>query len=860
MKKLIYYLSVITTIIYITYRILFTIPKSNIITISLAILVLIVEGIDALFYIIYTFNILIQKKEYPIIPTVSKNKYPNIDIFIATINESKELLKETIISCKSMKYPNSEKVHIYICDDGNREEIKELADELNVHYITRNSNDNAKAGNYNHALNKTKSPYIVTFDADMSPTNDFLLKALPFLIENNNIGFIQYPQSFKDLDIFQRKFKLSGKIPYEQDYFYHKIQMAKNNTNCVICCGTNTIYSRKALRDIGGFATKTITEDIATGMLIEEKGYQAIAIPDNEAYGINVISAESLFKQRSRWCRGCIQTLKNYKILFNNNLSLRQKLDYLSAIYYWSFGIRNIFYMIIPLLFSFFDIRIIQSNIIIFLLLFFIQFIFKRFIIDIIENNYISSTWNRIYEIILSPVIAYESIKELLGLGNLKFEVTEKQSNKKSFPYRSLLTYLIHLVLLVLTVLGTIISYYKGKKFGFTNYILPLFWLITNSLYLLIALIFDNSNIEEIEQKHTNKYSIFALPILFFKYIKHQIKIKEKITIILLFILLFNFISYIKPSTNYQSVSYNGYLTIKDGKLVNKKKEPIQLRGVSTHNLYYYKDLYNYENIKELVKTWNINVFRISIYTDPNEEGYIKNRDIKNKIEEIINYCIDLDIYVILDWHILSDNNPMTYKQDAIEFFNEMSKKYQDVPNILYEICNEPNGDEVTWNNEIKPYAEELIETIRNNYSDSIILVGTANWSKDLESVRKNPIKDENTMYVVHTYDKGGIDEIKSGMINAMNEKLPIMVTECAATNPTGDGKINKNFLINWIDYLEKNNISWIIWQFSDKKESSSLLLPKKQKEKNYSINSYLSEEGKLVKKIIIKYTKKALY
>ena len=70
-----------------------------------------------------------------------------------------------------------------------------------------------------------------------------------------------------------------------------------------------------------------------------------------------------------------------------------------------------------------------------------------------------------------------------------------------------------------------------------------------------------------------------------------------------------------------------------------------------------------------------------------------------------------------------------------------MSKKYQDIPNVLFEICNEPNGD-VTWDEDIKPYAQEITKTIRNNYSDSIILVGTPNWSKDLESVRKNPLED----------------------------------------------------------------------------------------------------------------------
>ena len=874
-KLFIYYLSCITTVLYILYRILFTIPNANLITIIFAILVLIFETTDALFYIVYVFNILVYKKDKPITPNIKGKQYPNIDVFIATINEEKELLRETIISCKNMKYPDQKKVHIYVCDDGNREEIKSLATELNVNYITRDNNQDAKAGNYNNALKKTKSPYIATFDADMRPTEDFLLKTIPFLLNDSNIGFVQLPQSFHDLDLFQRKLKLTDKIPYEQDYFYHQIQMSKNKTNSVIYCGTNTVLSRQALQKAGGYATKTITEDIATGMNIEAAGYTGIAIPDDEVYGLNVTSTESLLKQRSRWCRGCIQTLKNYKILSNKGLSFKQKLDYLSAIYYWSYGIRTIFYLLIPLLFSFFDIRIIQSNIYLFIILFFIQYIIKRYIIDLVENRKVSSTWNRIYEIILSPIIFFESIKELLGFGNLKFEVTSKNSSKKTYPYRSLLTYIIHLLLSILTLLGIIVSYYKGVLIGFKEYLLPLFWLTTNLIYLSIALIFDCSNKVpiKINQKNTKKYSFFAPILLFIQFIKHQIKIKEGTILLLLTILLVTFISYIQPKTNYKNlVSYNGYLEIKDGKLLNRHKEPIQLRGVSTHNLYYYKDLYNYENIEQLVNTWQINVFRIAIYTDPKEEGYIKNRDLKNKIEEIVDICIKLDIYVILDWHILSDNNPQTYKQEAIEFFDEMSKKYQDIPNVLFEICNEPNGD-VTWDEDIKPYAQEITKTIRNNYSDSIILVGTPNWSKDLESVRKNPLEDNNTMYVVHTYPKGEMSNIKNGIKNAKKEKLPIMITECAATDPTGDGKLYKKFFKEWISYLEKQNISWIVWQFSDKYENSSLLLPKEIKEKEwlekkiktkeqiniekYNINNYISEEGKLVKEQLIKYSKK---
>ena len=873
----IYVFSLVFTLLYILYRIFFTIPNNEIITIIIAVIVLSFETIDALFFTIYVFNILIYNKNSPKIPNIKNKTFPEVDVFIASLNEEEELLTNTINACKKMNYPNKKKIHIYLCDDGNRKNIKNLCNKLEINYICRDNNKNNKAGNYNNALKKTKSPYIATFDADMQPNENFLLKTIPYLINNEKLGFVQLPQSFKDYDLFQRKFKLKKQIPSEQNYFYHKIQLAKNNTNSVIYCGTNAVISRKALKAAGGFATKTIAEDIATGMLIEQSGYQALALPDDEVYGLNVTSTESLLKQRSRWCRGCIQTLKNYLILTNKNLSFQQKLDYLSAIYYWSFGIRTIFYLLVPLLFSFFDIRIIQSNIYVFLAIFFIQYIFKRFLIDKIEKNCVSSTWNRIYEIVLSPIIAYESIKEILGFGNLKFEVTAKTYSKNKFPIRSFLTYITHLLLSVLTILGILVSYYKGSLLGFENYTLPLFWLGTNLIYLTIAIIFDcsNKNITEKEnRKITNKYSIFSTPLIFFQYLKYQFRLKEILSGAFLIFLLIASINYITPTSNpLNLVSYNGYLSIKNGILVNKHEKPIQLRGVSTHNLHYFEQNYTYNNIKTLKKTWGINVFRIAMYTEPDEEGYIKNKNIKEKVEQLIDYCIDLDLYVIIDWHILKDNNPNTYKEEAKEFFNELSKKYQDVPNVIYEICNEPNGKEVTWDTEIKPYAEELISTIRKNYNDAIILVGTPNWSKDLEPVRKNPIKDENTMYVVHTYPKGEIDKIQTGIENAMKDKLPIMITECAATDPTGDGKLHKSFLRNWIKYLEKNHISWIAWQFSDKYENSSLLIPKELKEKEwleekkktkkqiekekYNLNNYLSEEGKLIKELIKKYSKR---
>ena len=877
LKRFIYVLSFLATFVYIVYRIFYTIPSDSIVTFVIAVLVLLAEFFDAFFYGIYVFNILVFKKDAPLKAQPKNKIYPEVDVFIATYNEEEELLEKTILACKEMDYPNKANVHIYLCDDGSRLQMKKLAERMKIRYITRDNNNDAKAGNYNNALNHTKSPFIATFDADMKPNKDFLMKTVPYFMEDKNVGFVQLPQCFKDYDIFQIKLKVFHKIPFEQYYFYHHIQMAKNNTNSVVNCGTNVIFSRNALKKAGGFATKTITEDIATGLMIESCGYKGIAIPDDEVYGETVHDVDSLLKQRSRWCRGCIQTFKSY-IFGNHKLSLRQKLDYISAIYYWSFGVRTIFYLLVPLLFSIFDKRIIQGQVYIFLTLFFIQYILKRFIIDRLEQKRTSSAWNRIYETILAPMISFESIRELIGLGNKKFDVTSKKAVTKKKTGRVLLLYICHLILFLLTLSGIIFSVYKCFLLGSKHFIIPLFWLGSNLIYLGIALIFDcsiqTSQIDQDKDNDASKYQYFSISSIFTRFLKYEFKWKEIVSCILCVSLFISF-SYANfyrvHRINYNLVSYNQNLRIEDGTLVNSRGEVFSLRGVSSHNLYYFGDNYSYDNLKRLVKTWKINVFRVSLYTDPNAEGYIKNPDLLKNVEKIVDDCIDLDLYVIVDWHILEDNDPNIYKEEALEFFDKVSKKYKDVPNVLYEICNEPNGD-VTWEEDIKPYAKDVIKTIRKNSKDALVLVGTPGWSKDMESVRKSPIKDDKVMYVVHYYPHDGYDKITVQMINAMVDELPMICTETALTDATGDGELYETSFKDWINFLEVNHISWVVWQFSDKEESSSLLVPKEKKwqewidsgkktkkqleKEKYDFNKYLSKSGKIVKETILENTK----
>lgn len=518
-KKIIYFSTIFFTIIYIIYRIFFTLPTNlGFISLLLGILVLFIEIWEAIDFFIYYFNTLKVDRPNLNIPNISNiNNYPDIDIFIATLNEDDCLVKNTILGCLNLKYPDKNKLHIYVCDDGNRKSIEELSINLNVNYVTRSTNINAKAGNYNNALKFSNSPYIAFFDADMCPTPDFLELTLPFFIENENkkIGFIQLPQAFKNPDIYQYRFHLENTIPFDQEYFYNCLQISKNATNSTVFCGTNALVSRKALEDVGGFATGTLSEDIATGMLIESKGYTCSAIKNIGAYGLNVNDFSGFIKQRSRWARGCIQMAKKYKIFGNKGLSFKQKLEYFSCVSYWYFGLKRLFFLVTPLLFTLFSITIINCNIKHFLLLWLPNYLLKRFIIDKLEENRRSATWNTIYETILTPFLATETLKETLGFRKNKFDVSPKNLHSSKMSKENFKTLLFHLIFLILNLTGAIICLFRLNTYNLSICLLPLVWTISNTFYLFIATIFDlrykNYKFKNYAPNKIKKYTKFSI-------------------------------------------------------------------------------------------------------------------------------------------------------------------------------------------------------------------------------------------------------------------------------------------------------------------------------------------------------------
>ncbi|PTU45665.1 MULTISPECIES: cellulase family glycosylhydrolase [Paenibacillus] len=291
-----------------------------------------------------------------------------------------------------------------------------------------------------------------------------------------------------------------------------------------------------------------------------------------------------------------------------------------------------------------------------------------------------------------------------------------------------------------------------------------------------------------------------------------------------------------------------GQLSVKSGKLVDKNGQPVQLKGISSHGVQWFGDLVNQDTMKWLRDDWGISVFRVALYTE--ENGYIANPSLKNKVKEAIEAAQKLGLYVIIDWHILSDGDPNIHKNEAKAFFNEFSTKYGHLPNVIYELANEPNGN-VNWNNQIRPYASEVSQVIRAKDPDNIIIVGTGTWSQDVHDAADHPLPDKNTMYTVHFYAGTHGQYLRDRVDYALNKGVGIFATEWGTSDASGNGGPFLNESKVWTDFLASRKISWANWSLADKNETSAALLPGADRKGGWP-DSQLTASGKFVKQAIL--------
>lgn len=299
-----------------------------------------------------------------------------------------------------------------------------------------------------------------------------------------------------------------------------------------------------------------------------------------------------------------------------------------------------------------------------------------------------------------------------------------------------------------------------------------------------------------------------------------------------------------KTTTYYDASA--GRLHVKGTKLVDKKGHEVQLRGVSTHGLSWYPQYVNDKCFAQLHDKWGANVVRLAMYTEEYNgycSGDAKNRsDLKKLIKKGVRLAKKHKMYVIVDWHILSDGNPNSHKKEAKAFFREMSREFKGYNNVIYEICNEPNNG-TSWK-EIKSYARSVISTIRKNDKKAVIVVGTPTWSQDVDQAAADPIKGDNIMYALHFYAATHKADLRNKMTAAINKGLPVFVTEYGICDASGNGAIDKKEADRWVQTMDEYGVSYIAWNLSNKQESSSIIKSSCSKVSGFK-KSELSDEGR---------------
>ncbi len=357
---------------------------------------------------------------------------PDIDILIPTYNEPAFILKRTIIGCQALDYANKK---IYLLDDTQRSEVRQIAEELGSEYITRSDNRHAKAGNLNHAIPQTNGDLIVVFDADFVPTKNFLTRTVGFFQEEN-VALVQTPQSFYNADPIARNLGLENVVTPEEEVFYRQIQPIRDGADSAICSGTSFVVRRSALLAAGGFVTDSLSEDYFTGICLSAQGYQLIYLDEKLSAGLAAESIATHAAQRLRWVRGTLQAF----FIDANPLTIRglrplQRLAHLEGLLHWFTSISRVGFLIVPLAYSFLGVIPIRATAAELLFFFLPYYLVQLTVFAWLNNRSRSALLSDIYSFVLCFPLALTVIQVMLHPFSKRFKVTAKGQKRDRFSF-----------------------------------------------------------------------------------------------------------------------------------------------------------------------------------------------------------------------------------------------------------------------------------------------------------------------------------------------------------------------------------------------------------------------------------------
>lgn len=348
---------------------------------------------------------------------------PSVDIFIPTYNEPLFIVRRTIIGCQALDY---EPKKVYLLDDGRRLELQQLARELGCEYLSRPDNRHAKAGNLNHALNHTSGELIAVFDADFIPTQNFLQRTVGFF-QDPQTALVQTPQSFYNSDPVAKNLGMEDIFLPDEEIFYRQLEVIKDGAGSPVCSGTSFVIRRSALQEIGGFVTDSITEDYFTGICISAKGYRLVYLNEKLSAGLAAENMAAYYVQRQRWCRG---TLQAFFIRANPltipGLNFTQRLAHLEGLLSWFTIVPQIYFLLMPVIYAFFNILPIQATVAEWLYFFVPYYLVQLTVFSWLNYRSRSAFISGIYQYLISIPLALTVLKTMINPFQQGFQVTAK--------------------------------------------------------------------------------------------------------------------------------------------------------------------------------------------------------------------------------------------------------------------------------------------------------------------------------------------------------------------------------------------------------------------------------------------------
>lgn len=453
-------LCVISTIVssrYLWWRYSSTLNDDSSLTLFFSLLLVLSETYAFAVMVLSYFQIcwVLDRKPYPL--PQDKSLWPHVDIFIPSYNEPLEVVKPTVYGAMDMDWPK-EKLHVYILDDGNRDDFQTFAETVGVGYIRREKHNHAKAGNINHAMTKTSGEFVAIFDCDHVPTRSFLQMTMGWFVKDKKIGLVQTPHHFYSEDPFERNLPGTKAMPFENALFHDYIQKGNDTWNATMFCGSCAIMRRVALDEVGGIAVETVTEDAHTSLRLNRRGWTSAFIAIPLAAGLSTESLSAHVGQRIRWARGMVQIFRLDCPLIGKGLSLAQRLCFMNAMIHFLHGLPRMIFLLAPLPYMFADIYVIMATAPAIFAFVLPHMIHSTMTNQVMHRGYRYPFLGAVYETVLSWYIFLPTLVALIMPHKGKFNVTVKGGTiEKRYLDWDIST--PYLVLIVLNVLGLIVGF-----------------------------------------------------------------------------------------------------------------------------------------------------------------------------------------------------------------------------------------------------------------------------------------------------------------------------------------------------------------------------------------------------------------